>query len=74
MRFAAPAAPATHSGRRMEHQNTIPSILGPISGQRGVAQKQVVQPENPEKPLVKMPMFWLVVAVWAFGVFKFWSR
>ena len=58
----------------MEHQNTIPSTLGPMSGQRGIAQTPVDEPKTPAKPLMKMPMFWLVVAVLSAGVFKFFSR
>jgi hypothetical protein len=74
MRFATPAAPAATLGQCMEHQNTIPSVLGPMSGKRGVAQLPVEPLKNPEKPLLRMPGFWLVVALVAFGVFKFLSR
>lgn len=58
----------------MEHQNTIPSILGPVSGKSGVAQLPVEPLENPEKPLLHKPGFWLVVALVAVAVFKFVAR
>lgn len=58
----------------MDHQNTVPSLLGPISGPNGMRPMPGQQPQDPETPLFMKLIFWTALGLLAFGAIRFFAR
>ena len=58
----------------MEHQNTIPSILGPMSRPGNLEQLPMRELEPPETPVFMKLVFWAALGLLAYGAIRFFGR
>ncbi len=58
----------------MEHQNTIPSILGPNSRPGSLEQLPMRRLEPPEKPVAMKLVFWVALGLLTYGAIRFFGR
>ena len=58
----------------MDHQNTIPSTLGPISGPGGLGRLPTRASDSPETPFAMKLVFWMAVGLLAYGAVKFFAH
>lgn len=58
----------------MDHQNTIPSILGPITRPVSLGSLPVRELDEPETPVLMKVVFWVALSLLAYGAVKFFAR
>ena len=58
----------------MEHENTIPSTLGPSTRPGGLGRLPAREADATEKPLLMKLAFLAAVGLLAFGAVKFFAR
>lgn len=58
----------------MDHQNTVPSLLGPLSGPGGLSQLAHRPMNKPDTPLAMKLVFWAALGLLAYGAIKFFAR